>query len=56
MKLRQVKLFTVMVLALTCVAQSAVPEPEIADIFYRLDGDKLIPLERQAAAFHSNCY
>jgi len=29
MKLRQVKLFTVMVLALTCVAQSAVPEPEI---------------------------
>jgi hypothetical protein len=56
MKLRQVKLFTVMVLALTCVAQSALPEPEIADIFYRLDGDKLIPLERQAAAFHSNVH
>jgi hypothetical protein len=56
MKLLRMKLFTMMVLAVTCVAQSAIPEPEMADIFYRLDGDKLIPLERQAAAIHANAH
>lgn len=56
MKLQQMKAFPVMVLALTCVAQSVLPEPEMADIFYRLDGGKLVPLERQAAAFHSNAH
>jgi hypothetical protein len=50
------KLFTIMTLALACVAQSAMPEPDMADIFYRLDGDKLIPLERQAAAIHGSAH
>ena len=35
-------------LAAACVAQ-APPEPEFSDVFYRLDGEKLIPLERQTA-------
>ena len=55
MKLRQMALVMI-ALTLTCVAQTAVPEPEMADIFYRLDGDKLIPLERQAAAIHGNAH
>jgi hypothetical protein len=37
-------------------AQSAAPEPEMADIFYRLDGAKLVPLERQAASIHSGAH
>ncbi len=56
MKLHPVKLAMMVSLALACVAQLATPEPEIADIFYRLDGDKLAPLERQAAAFHSSAH
>jgi hypothetical protein len=32
------------------------PEPEMADIFYRLDSGKLIPLERQAAAIHGGAH
>jgi hypothetical protein len=36
--------------------QSAIPEPAMADIFYRLDGEKLLPLERQAAAIHSGAH
>jgi hypothetical protein len=31
-------------------------EPEMADIFYRLDGDRLISLERQAAAIHTGAH
>jgi hypothetical protein len=37
----------VVLLATTCLAQAVAPEPEFADVFYRLDGDKLIALERQ---------
>jgi hypothetical protein len=44
------------VLAVTCVAQTAAPEPEMADIFYRLDGGSLVPLERQAPATRSNAH
>ena len=50
------KLCVALMLALTCVAQSAAPEPEIADIFYRLDGNKLISLERQAASIHGSAH
>jgi hypothetical protein len=50
------KLFTVVALAVACFAQSVVPEPEMADVFYRLDGDKLVPLERQAAAIRANVH
>jgi hypothetical protein len=56
MKLRQMKLLALTALVLSYIAQSVMPEPEMADIFYRLDGDKLIPLERQAAAFHGNAH
>jgi hypothetical protein len=41
--------------ALVCFGQSS-PEPDMADIFYRLDKDKLIPLERQSAAFHASAH
>jgi len=34
----------------------SVPEPDMADIFYRVDGDKLVPLERQAAAIQSGAH
>src|ERR1039457_213770 len=37
------------VFASTCMGQAVVPEPEFADVFFRLDGDKLVPLERQVA-------
>jgi len=32
-------------LSVACIAQA--PEPDFSDVFYRLDGEKLIPLERQ---------
>jgi hypothetical protein len=40
--------------ALSCAAQGAAPEPEIADTFYRLDNQALVPLERQTAAMKSS--
>jgi hypothetical protein len=42
-------LCVVTLLATTCMGQAVAPEPEFADVFYRLDGEKLIPLERQTA-------
>jgi hypothetical protein len=50
------KLLPVMLFAVACAAQTAAPEPEMADIFYRLDGDKLVPLERQAAEIHGGAH
>jgi hypothetical protein len=44
------------VLALACLAQTAALEPEMADIFYRLDGGNLVPLEREAPATRSNAH
>jgi hypothetical protein len=40
------------------VNQSAdsISEPEFTDVFFRLDGVKLIPLERQAAAIHTQAH
>lgn len=38
--------------ATACFAQEAVPEPEFADVFFRLDAGKLDPLERQTAVIH----
>ena len=37
------------VLAATGGGQAVAPEPEFSDVFYRLDGERLIPLERQTA-------
>jgi hypothetical protein len=34
-------------LATTCMGQAGAPEPEFVAVFYRLDGERLIPLERQ---------
>jgi hypothetical protein len=45
-----------MLFAFTCLAQAVTPEPEIADIFYRLDGYKLVPLERQQAEIHGDAH
>jgi hypothetical protein len=42
--------------ALACLAQTDTPEPEMADIFYRLDQGTLVPLERQAPATRSNAH
>ena len=50
------KLFATMAIVFACLAQPDAPEPDVADIFYRLDAGKLIPLERQAAAFHGSTY
>ena len=41
------------VFASTCMGQAVAPEPEFADVFFRLDGDKLVPLERQVATMKS---
>jgi hypothetical protein len=38
------------------IAQTVTPAPEIADIFYRLDLDNLISLERRAAAIHGKAH
>jgi len=48
--------FAMVILALACLAQTATPEPEMADIFYRLDRGTLVPLERQAPATRSNAH
>ncbi len=40
------RLATCMMLAVTCWAQA---EPDTTDVFYRLDGDRLVTLERQTA-------
>ncbi len=48
MKLRFV-LAIVMSCALVGAAQEMVSEPDFADVFFRLDANKLIPLERQIA-------
>jgi len=37
-------------------AQTETPEPDVADVFYRLDAGKLVPLERQAAAYHGSSH
>ena len=50
------KSLLLMVLALSGLAQTAVPEPDIADIFYRLEGDKLVALERQAASLQGKAH
>jgi len=39
-----------MLYTLAGLAQEPTPEPEFADVFFRLDAGKLIPLERQNAA------
>jgi hypothetical protein len=56
MRLWRTNLFAMLVIALTSFAQSTMPEPEMADIFYRLDVDKLIALERQAAVFQGSAH
>jgi hypothetical protein len=38
------------------VAGQSVPEPDMADIFYRLDGDKLVSLERQGSATQTGAH
>jgi hypothetical protein len=47
----KMKLLTTLLLVALCSltgpAQSTLPEPEFADAFFRLDADRLIPLERQ---------
>lgn len=50
------KLLAVMILAIAGLAQTVTSEPDIADIFYRLDGDKLVPLERQTAAIQGKAH
>jgi hypothetical protein len=51
------KLLTIVLLAIVVLAQTSTPlEPEMADIFYRLDRDKLIALERQAAAIKGSAH
>jgi hypothetical protein len=50
------KLLGMTVFALACLAQTVVPEPEMADIFYRLDQGNLIPLERQSPTTRSNAH
>src|SRR4051794_12931978 len=52
----RLKLFLMLVVAGTCFAQSANPEPDIADIFYVLDGTKLTLLERQSVTFHGSAH
>jgi len=52
----RLKLFLLLVVAVACFAQSANPEPDIADIFYLLDSTKLTPLERQSATFHGSAH
>ena len=44
------RLLMTLMFGFTCLAQNATLEPEIADIFYLLGPDKLVPLERQSAA------
>ena len=44
--MRQVALIAAL-FAMTCWAQAVAPEPEFSDMFYRLDGEKLVTLERQ---------
>jgi hypothetical protein len=43
-------LVSLMFCALAGVAQETLTEPEFADVFFRLDSGKLVPLEHQAAA------
>jgi hypothetical protein len=50
------RLLTFLMLAFTCLSQNAALEPDIAEIFYRLDHDKLVPLERQAAALKGGAH
>src|SRR5437016_2503944 len=50
------RLLMMTLLAVPCLEQTAMPDPEMADIFYRLNQDKLVPLERQAAAVHGNAH
>jgi hypothetical protein len=52
----RVKLFLVLIIATACFAQSASPEPDIADIFYLVDGAKLTSLERQSVTFHGSAH
>ncbi|MGD1097547.1 MAG: hypothetical protein ABSB35_36870 [Bryobacteraceae bacterium] len=49
------KLLATVSLALACFAQTT-PEPEVADIFFRLDQNKLVPLERQSAAIRGGAH
>jgi hypothetical protein len=48
------KLLTPLAIVTLCslagVAQETLSEPEFADVFFRLDAGKLVPLERQTAA------
>ena len=54
--MQPIKLFAAMAITLACLAQADVPEPDVADVFYRLDAGSLVPLERQAATFHGSAH
>jgi hypothetical protein len=51
----EMKLLATVLLAFACFAQTTL-EPEIADIFFRLDQNKLVPLERQSAAIRGGAH
>ena len=44
------------VAACSVLAQESVAEPDMADVFYRLDTGKLVPLERQATAYKGGAH
>jgi hypothetical protein len=48
-------LIALVAFASLAVGQSA-PEPDIADIFYRLEGERLVQLERQGAATQTGAH
>ena len=43
----QLAIFIVALCSIAVVAQVTLPEPDFADVFFRLDAGKLVPLERQ---------
>jgi hypothetical protein len=51
--LRYLPVASIALLSVICFAQS---EPDSADVFYRLDGDKLISLERQTAVIKGSSH
>ncbi len=46
----QLAIIIVALCSIAVVAQETQPEPEFADVFFRLDAGKLVPLERETAA------
>jgi hypothetical protein len=56
MRTSGIALLVLLTAACQALSQSSAPEPDIADVFYRLDAGNLVALERRATAYKGGAH